>query len=638
MSEVQQRRLVVGSSSVDAAQAETRSRDDPPFDSFVGGRRATYTVRGRTVSFVFSNDVWYAASQMRLNDSFADVGIRFNGLPAWLRHDAKRYVAHLWLECRQSAAGCNQNLEALRTLGRALGAFGLTSGDLTRQDGRRVAVWMEERARRGISILQQMHGRRRSEIADALRRADAAAPNTMNNYAATINRFARWLRANGASSTSDFEVQLNRQLTWTARDVGGAPVSKIITDDVLTRILMACDAELAAYEALIADREARGRVGYGLAVKGARTRAIYAQALTIQMLAARRGTATSLLPVDPIVEHDAVEFSDRVWPVIYVTFRVFKSSGEEGAPERVPFPGYFADRVLAAIETARRLTSQIRRTAPEDLQQMLFLGSRGKSGHATPLTGDLLEFYFKHKPAPKHGDRGGLVQRYGIEGAEHLTIHNARHTLSSEIVRQGGSTLHAAAYLGHEVSGGIDLMMKLFYLAGGAARQQDSRVQQIDVALGVTSTHEGDAVVQLPPNQRSPEQVLRALRAGEVEVVDDEWEDRTVEGLLRQGMVVQENAYGGCLLPAKSGGCITGAERPSGLEVDVLLSGLAADPRDALVPQTQEHLRGEIAMMRRKIALYEQRPEYAFLLQRERRQLSIWENRLARLDSFGATK
>src|SRR5690606_29954878 len=94
-----------------------------------------------------------------------------------------------------------------------------------------------------------------------------------------------------------------------------------------------------------------------------------------------------------------------------------------------------------------------------------------------PLTESRLQMYFNSNSQTIPG----LVQRYGIEGGEHLSLHDTRGTMATELVSQGGSLVLAARYLGHITSEGDNsLMAKLFYLAGGTPEQRERMKQSIE--------------------------------------------------------------------------------------------------------------------------------------------------------------
>lgn len=651
-----------------AAKALPLTPAPSTFEDFVDGRPITFTARNETVTFTFSDDVWYIGDRRKPNQTLSRVRLSFGPVPVWLKIETKRHIAHLWLAKRQSFSRLDSTLDALVMVGDALGsAFRGPVASLTRFHAQRIADDFARQARIAIPIVERTRSSGRKVKNKALAEAGVRAPLTLHLAAGSINRFAVWLRRDPALRSLDFQLDLTSEIVWTGqRGVGGADESKVIDDDVLTEILRACDADYEEYVRRRAEVEAmpridpvtgRGNMAYVIAratLQHWQNKAVMAQAARIQFLAARRAGASVLLPVKPKIKRRMLDTTDGPRPAVFVWFRAFKMHGELGAPEPIPFPGYFGDVVLDAIQKAQSLTADMREATLPEYRDLLFLQwGKGKQEQkarskrmAVPLAEPKLQMYYNSESRTIPG----LVQRRGIKGAEHLTLHNARHTMATEIVNQGGSTLLAARYLGHIVDGdGDDLMAKIFYLAGGTPEQRQRMKDELERGLG--SGRIFDALARLatriaggaaeaapiPPNELTYEEAVHRIRQRATEVIEDDLTREQVIALLGQGLVIQYTSYGGCILPAKTGPCPTAEKCPIGIEPEApeTLEGEGC-PYQVLMPHAREHLVQEIAMMEAKIEWYKDKPEYAFWLAREQRQVMIWRRQVAAIDRMVA--
>lgn len=658
------------------ARVSPESTGAPPPDprDFLAGARVSFT-SPILVSFAFSDDVWYLLDRLPKGVSPHRTRMNFGLFPGWLRDSMKRYVAHLWLERRVSLGACQALIESTTRFVEAL-----AEGDdpfpgpverLTRFHGQRFSAYLERRVRIGQEVKARMEGRPRVEVHRAMAEARGLSGGTAFNSARRLNQFGAWLRADPQRMDTDFAVPLTRILAEAARRRGlGAAPDKVITDDVLTAVLAACDEELVAFERaeaeLAAAQEAiehapslEARRHLALTTnrfRGARSRATKAQAVRLQMLAARRRAAIVSLPLDPPVRMTHVD-GQRV---LHILFTSYKQYGDAGSPEWVPFPGFMGDVAMDALATAQRLTADLREHARPEDRTALFLVRNREPTHqngrrngvrvrvptgkvlAEPLTGRALQEYLnsqaQHNP--------GLVQRYGITAAVEIATHHARHTNATRIVENGGSVVLAAQYLGHSMSEGDPLMAKLFYIAGGTPDMQERMVRALDA--GAATGRRFDAIARVatalvggaaaeadvPPNQLTPEDAMRRIREANIVVPEQRTPDQ-IRGALMQGLAIGPTLYGGCTLQATSGPCPTAEQCPIGLHPDApgVEDGEGCEYQ-VLMPHGRDYLAEEVELMEIQLEFFAGRPEYWFWRARLERRLRVWRRQIERCDAL----
>src|SRR4028118_2114566 len=74
-------------------------------------------------SFRYSDDRWFLLNLLTSLQRAGDGTIVFSGLAEWLQEDARRYVAHLWLEKREGMNLIQQTMVSLRQLGTLLSDY-----------------------------------------------------------------------------------------------------------------------------------------------------------------------------------------------------------------------------------------------------------------------------------------------------------------------------------------------------------------------------------------------------------------------------------------------------------------------------------------------------------------------------------
>jgi hypothetical protein len=181
--------------------------------------------------------------------------------------------------------------------------------------------------------------------------------------------------------------------------------------------------------------------------------------------------------------------------------------------EDVPCPAGFGELALAAIQTARDLTEQLRRDNPH-WAGFLFLvpGCKRRSAHV--LTTKQINEYINGQK-----NKGGLRDRYDIP-VENITTHNFRHTRATN-AWYGGLQVHEVSYdLGHISS---DIAVR-HYIVG---HEESRRRLQTLMAHGALKGALEDMV-------------------GGQEMTRTRLSSRHVEILKRQGRYMSAHRYGAC--------------------------------------------------------------------------------------------
>lgn len=319
---------------------------------------------------------------------------------------------------------------------------------------------------------------------------------------------------------------------------------------------------------LVGGRTARRLLAIRKRLRHYLTRAIKAQALRLQLAAARRVGAIVDLPLEPRMKVGRVAGRR----VVEIQFIAVKTWGDEGLLEWVPCIDRFGDIAQDAIRTAQRLTRDLRAVATNEAESRLFIIPDKNSDSAVQLTCKVLEEYlYSNQPG-----KADLLRRYGLEGLFNFEIHHVRHTRATNMIEAGGTIQDVARYLGHVTFGGSASMAGVFYLAGGteAMRHRTAEALRKGAATGflfdgiarlkiaAMGTSASEAAV--PPNQLSFQEARKRILSADI--LDDVpvGPEEAVE-LLDQRVVFNVTRYGGCLLQANSGPCPTANPCPIGI-------------------------------------------------------------------------
>lgn len=337
------------------------------------------------------------------------------------------------------------------------------------------------------------------------------------------------------------------------------------------------------------------------------TRAIKAQAVRLQIGAARRISAILEIPAAPKLKIHIVEARR----VVEIQFRVGKTWGDEGLEEWVPCIDKFGEIAEDAIRTTQILTKDLRRVAAEEIREVLFLIPHNSFENVIPLSPKVLHEYIH---TSQKGKDGGVLRRYGLEGLLNFELHHVRHTYTTHMVEEGGTIHDVAEYLGHTTFNGSTTMAGVFYLAGGteAMRQRTAEALKRGAATGllfdavarikIEAMDEEAKKATVPPNQLSFEQALQHVRSGDI-LEDIPANAEEAASLLNQKIVVNITRYGGCLLPATSGPCPTANPCPVGIV------SMGDEPKPGcgckylvLMPHSADQLSTDIGMMEAQLA------------------------------------
>ncbi|HEX5701893.1 MAG TPA: hypothetical protein VFX97_01585 [Pyrinomonadaceae bacterium] len=298
------------------------------------------------------------------------------------------------------------------------------------------------------------------------------------------------------------------------------------------------------------------------------SRAIKAQALRLQLAAARRVSAILELESEPKVKVQSIAGRR----IVEIQFRSRKTWGDEGLLEWVPCVDGFGEMAEDAIRTAQGLTAEIRPLASEDAQKRLFIIPGRSIGSAIALTTKVLaEYLYTNQPG-----KVDLLRRHKLDDLLSFQLHHARHTHSTHMMEAGGTVQDVARYLGHILGGGSTRMAATFYLAGGTDKMRHRTAEALRRGAATGMIFDGVARMKteamgeeaknitVPPNQLSFEEAKR--RVLQADIVDDiPMSPQEAGKLASQKVVFNVTRYGGCLLQANSGPCPTANPCPIGI-------------------------------------------------------------------------
>jgi hypothetical protein len=337
------------------------------------------------------------------------------------------------------------------------------------------------------------------------------------------------------------------------------------------------------------------------------TRSIKAQAVRLQLGAARRIEALLRLPAQPVMRVGNLEGRR----VVEITFRAGKTWGDEGMPEAIPFVEVFGEIAEDAIRTTQELTRDLRNIAPEGLKDRLFLIPDKSFHRVTDLSPSVLQAFIF---TGQEGRDKGILQRNDLEGLEGFQFHDIRKTHATRIVEEGGSLQDVARYLGHNVVGGNTSMAGVWYVAGGTDAMRKQAVNEI--RRGAATGRQFDVIARLqlesmgeqakradiPPNQLSFEEAKRRILTEdileEVPVSPDE-----AVLLLKQKIVINITRYGGCMLSATSGLCPTANACPIGIDAETPEVNKGCGCKyQVIMPHTADQLEEDLRIMTAQVA------------------------------------
>lgn len=450
-------------------------------------------------AFKYSDDVWSLLNLLTHTERDGDGSIVFSNLVDWLKEDAKKYIAHLWLETDVRMNLLQQIMGSLRYLGKLLPNYRGRPIDLRMQHAK-------EFVRKFCKL--------------------GSKPVSVQGVRRRLNRFISFVRNQYPSeSGNNFRLFFPKKYTQVVgNDPLEVPESAVISTDRVAQIIDACAADLKAYleaKAVYIDKEVNPNEYYKRRCRERKleqelpprqgrpptlivlfSRAIKAQAVILAICVGRRAASICNAPYD--VKVKKVEWKNDLGEVergVQVKLRERKIRNVD---EDVACPDAFGELVTKAIATAKELTSELRRLNPE-LKDFLFLVPARKKGAAVVLSQRQLIQYLNGQ----HGNGSGLVDRYDIPEGK-IKIHNFRKTRATKAWR-GGLSLHEVSRdLGHVNAD----MAARFYVAGSeeAKRRFESLMRHgalsgalIELVNGreTTNTHLGSRHVQIMKSRGS---------------------------------------------------------------------------------------------------------------------------------------
>ena len=545
-------------------------------------------------TFRFEDDVWTLLDLLRPHERDYEATIKFSDLAAWLRQDAKRYIAHLWLRCEPEANSIHQILVDLRQLGRLLPDFDGEAIDLRAQHAR-------EFSRRYLEL--------------------NLSPVSNNRARRSINNFMTFVRQQHPKLTgNDFNIEFPKSKTETAQyQPSEQALEAVIATERLALIIDACSSDVQAYNEYMRTyidpienkheyqnrqyHERSRRLKEGLSTKTGINlklnhllgRAIKGQAVILEICVGRRPAAICNTPAN--VRTEKTEWLNEAGQKekgVMVRFREMKVRNVD---EDVPCPDAFGELALHAIATARELTSELRRNNPE-WKDFLFLVPNKKRKGASVLTRKQLNQYLNGQ----NGNEMGIIQRYEIPGGK-IKTKDFRLTRATK-AWLGGLQIHEVSFdLGHI---GPEMAVR-HYIVGS---QENRRRLQFLMDHGALSGALEDFV-------------------GGREIVQTRLGKRHVEIMKRQGRVLTATRYGYCALCASSGPCPTANPCYLG-------PGEQGDGCDhhVLSPDALPALEEDKEVIEATIATYQDDPGYGVWVEKNLHQLQLVNMNIERAKSL----
>lgn len=535
----------------------------------------------------FADDVWPLTDYMN-NPLFSPAITRvdFSNVDGWLRHDAKAWIAHLWLDRGRGPNTIRQNLNTVLQIGRALRATNFAGPTFAM--GRSEAL-----------IVQR-------DIFDA----SQFARGTMDARRGLANAFAAHLRKSYPDAPQLDQFVIRQDKDAPPKTVGkafGLETAKVISVDTRIQLLAACRADEEEYEAmaeLVQARKPLPRRGLRLATFLAR--AMKAQALKVALATGRRAGSICELPVQPQLERS----TDPEAPGVMLRYHEAKITD---APHEAFAPHEYGDLLIDAVDRAQRYGAALRADDPR-LSGYLFVlpGALGREAVVLLKTSIMNEYLRYPKYTPEGVVDIGLLARYGITGVEgdlaEITSHNFRHTRATALFAGSGESQVVSQDLGH-----VNLDMAVRHYIGVTAEVREAFDREVQAgAVRVSGANVVDSA----------------------EIVDEHLLPSMALQKSRRLMVLQPTRFGFCSYPAAQGPCPTAnpcyvgidAERPD------VADGCGCE-HQVLAPHAADALREDEAVLLQQVATYSASPDSRSLAQHFRLQLQIVQKQLLDIDT-----
>jgi hypothetical protein len=535
-------------------------------------------------TFCFDDDVWDLLNILRPHERNYDSRIVFFNVVPWLRGDAKRYVAHIWIRAEWEANRFQQLMVSIRDLGRYFPYFTGAPIDLRSNHSR-------EFSRRYV---------RNNYGAGTFQKTRRA----LNGFISFVRRLHPEVKEN------DFKVTFPKEKTFSDqhRPLELSQSARIGTE-VLAKIIDGCTTDTAEYFKALEDyidpierrreydarwkrrrysKEKQGLpllLGHVPRLKELLGRAIKAQAVILAVCVGRRPAAICNTRFD--VKTEEINWANetgRREQGVLVRFREFKI---RNVNEDVFCPGVFGEMALKAISTAKELTIELRRHNPQWGDYLFLVPGKARKSAMVISLKQIREYI--NGFGAKGREFGGLRQRYRIPSGR-IKTHSFRHTRATNMWL-GGLQVHEVAYdLGHASAE----MTVRHYIVGA---EESRRRLQFLIDHGALSGILEDFV-------GGREMVRARLGRHHVEIME------------KQGRIITPTRYGYCCLPSASGPCTRAAP---------CYSGPSAEGCDhhVLSPDAIPALLEDRELLEANVLVHSSDPELRAWVENHRNQLAV---------------
>jgi hypothetical protein len=365
----------------------------------------------------------------------------------------------------------------------------------------------------------------------------------------------------------------------------------------------------SAVVSLVGERKAKRLLAIRKRLHWYLSSAIKAQAVRLQIGAARRVNAILEIPVQPRMKVHTVETRR----IVEIEFHAGKTWGDEGIFEWVPCIDRFGEIAEDAIRVAQALTEDLREVAPSAVRERLFIVPKRSYESVGPLSAKELHPYIYDKSKQKSRE-SGLLHRYSLTNLSNFEFHHLRHTHSTHMIEAGGTIQDVAQYLGHMTIGGSATMAGTFYLAGGTDKMRERTANALRSGAATGLLFDGIARLKIesmgdeakkapvPPNQLSFEQARHRILSADI-IEEIPIEPAEAAKLLNQKVVFNVTQAGGCLLQATSGHCPTSNPCAIGILPKGAEPSLGCGCKYLVIlPHSAENLASDIAIMEAQLA------------------------------------
>jgi hypothetical protein len=585
------------------ASGHNRKERETSYERFVH-RRRTFSVSREGfdteyISVKFKDDKWSLLNIVKPSERKGDATINFSEIPAWLRFDAKCYMAHLWLETSTYSNEVQQVMTSLRILGRTLSSYSDRPIDLRKKQALQFQRMFKKR---GYSLTYN---------------------KTVFRY---VNSFMSFVRQQYPKEKgSDFVIDVPRRKgPGRGSKPRGQSKEKKISTEILTAILDACNEELNSYLTALSNwpypdptefpkeynrvtqRRYKQCKKLGLKMREPgdqipklrelNRRAIKAQVVKLMICVGRRASSVCNSPFE--IRTEKVEWTNEAGVLEKTVLVRFRETKIRNIDEYVACPGVFGELAISAIKTAKKLTADLRRDNPR-WADYLFLVPGREAKSAQVISVAQINQYLNGENGSK-GRRKGLLQRYNISSTR-ITSHHFRLTRATNLWLGGMQVHEVSDDLGHR---GTEMVIR-HYIVG---TEESMRRYQSFMDRQALSGAVMDFV-------------------GGQEVVHTRLSARHVEIMKNFGLIVVPTRYGYCARHACLGTCDRATPCYTGID------GIECDFH-VLSPDALFALQEDKEVIEANIASYGNKPGFTSWVNNSRNQLVVIERKIGQASTL----